>query len=345
MKSDNAPRRKRRFLTALAVTAAAALATGAYFFTNGHHGIRPAGPPEKVTIAYAAVTDAALAIVAQIQGYSRDEGLEVTARLHPYGKLALQDVLDGKADFATAAETPVMFAILKGEKVSIIATIETANQVNAIVARKDRGIHTPGDLRGRRIAVTLGTTMDYYLNASLAMQGISRKDVTLVDMNAEKMPEALALGDVEAISTSHPYNVFAQKELGDRGITFQDKDIYTATFNVLAKQEFIQKNPGKAVKMVRALLKAEEFVKRYPAEAQKIVADFSGMDIAVVREVWASQNFGVTLAQSLLLAMEDESRWAINNRLTGARAVPNYLDFIYVDGLKSVKPEAVTILR
>jgi NitT/TauT family transport system substrate-binding protein len=177
------------------------------------------------------------------------------------------------------------------------------------------------------------------------MQGISRKDVTFVDLTAEKMPEALDLGDVDAASTPHPYSVFAQKKLGDRGITFQNKEIYTATFNLVAKQEFIRQNPGKVVKMIRALVKAEEFVRRHPSEAQKIVADFSGVDIAVVGEVWASQNFGVTLDQSLLPAMEDESRWAIKNRLTGAREVPNYLAFIYFDGLMSVRPEAVTILR
>ena len=33
------------------------------------------------------------------------------------------------------------------------------------------------------------------------------------------------------------------------------------------------------------------------------------------------------------------------NRLTRKTKVPNYLNFIYIDGLKAVKPEAVTIIR
>jgi NitT/TauT family transport system substrate-binding protein len=162
MRLAYAPRHKRRFLIALAAVFAA-LAAAAFFFINGDWGIKPLGQPEKVTIAYATLTDAALPIVAQMRGYSFEEGLEVTPRLHPYGKLALQDVLEGKADFATAAETPVMFAIMNGEKVAIIATIETTNQVNAIVARKDRGINALEDLRGRKIAVTLGTDHGLFL--------------------------------------------------------------------------------------------------------------------------------------------------------------------------------------
>ena len=93
-----------------------------------------------------------------MQGYYLQEGLEATPHLHPYGKLALQEVLDGKADFATVAETPVMFAIMKGEKISIIATIQTSNRNNAILARKDKGILTPDDLKGKKIGATFGTT-------------------------------------------------------------------------------------------------------------------------------------------------------------------------------------------
>ncbi len=62
--------------------------------------------------------------------------------MHPYGKTALKEVLEGKADFATVAETPVMFAIMKGEKISIIATIQTSSRNSAIMARKDKGILT-----------------------------------------------------------------------------------------------------------------------------------------------------------------------------------------------------------
>lgn len=45
------------------------------------------------------------------------------------------------------------------------------------------------------------------------------------------------------------------------------------------------------------------------------------------------------------LALEDESMWAMTNRLTAATKLPNYLDFIYLQGLRAVKPDAVRILR
>jgi NitT/TauT family transport system substrate-binding protein len=333
-----------RFLIRITL-ALAALVIAASLFACERHENKSAGPPEKVTFALAATTEAVLAEIAQTRGYYREEGLEVTPHLHPYGKRALADLLAGKADFATVAATPVMFAIMKGEKISVIATIQNSDKGNALLARRDRGILTVEDLKGKRIAATLGTISDFYLDAILGVHGISRKDIEVVDLKAEEMAEALARGDIDAVSVFNPYVAFTQKRLGDRVITFQDKGLYWWTTNVVATRDFICKNPGKVRKMLCSLVRAEEFAKGNPAEAQKIVADFSGMEPGIVRDIWADTSFSVTLEESLILSLEDESRWAIHGGLTGAREVPNYLDYIYFDGLKSVKPEAVRILR
>jgi sulfonate transport system substrate-binding protein len=343
MKLSNNESFMKRLLIRMTI-AISALMICACFFGCDHMDKKPV-VAEKLTIAYSTTTDAFLAEVPQSQGYYQEEGLDVTMHKHSYGKPALQEVLDGKADIATVAETPIMFSILNGEKISIIATIQTGRKDNAIVARKNKGILAPGDLRGKTIAVTLGTTSDFFLDAFLSVRGISKKSVTLVNMKPEELQDALESGSVDAVSAFTPWSLYIQKKLGDTAIAFFDGEIYTWTFNIVAKQEFILNNPEKIKKMLRAIIKAEKFVAQNPLAAQKMVADYTRMDISFVREIWDDMKFGVSLDQSLILALEDESRWAIKNRLTSARKIPNYLDFIYFDGLNSIKPEAVRILR
>jgi sulfonate transport system substrate-binding protein len=345
MKSENRTPDRTPTLSAGLTIAAATLAMGACFLACTQTERKSGGPTERITIAYSTATDAVLPVIAQARGYYRQEGLEVTPHLHPYGKRALKEVLEGKADFATVAETPVMFEIMNGEKISVIATIQTSSKDNAVVVRKDRGIRTASDLKGRKLAVTSGTTADYFLSAFLAAQGILRKEIKVVDLKAEEIPDALADGRVDAASVFNPYIIQAQKKLGDRGMSFFDENLYTWTFNIVAKQEFIRKNPHTVKKILLALIKAEEFTMRHPAEAQKIVAGFGRLDMVLLRGIWADTTFRVALDQALVLALEDESRWAIKDGLTGAKKVPNYLDFIYFDGLKLVKPQAVGILR
>lgn len=317
-----------------------------YFIMRHYVEHEPAGPPEKVTIAYSATTDSVLAQVAQMQGYYLQEGLEAIPHRYSYGKPALREVVEGKADFATVAETPFMFAVMAGEKVSIIATIQTASRNHAIVARKDRGILNPGDLKGRKIAVTLGTTAEFFMDTFLAVHEIARKDMEVVDLNPGEMSEALANGDVDAVSTFLPFSLQVQKKLGDRGTVFLDENIYTFMFNIVTTQKLIRENPGKIKKLLRALIKAEEFVSQNQAEAQKAVADFSRMDPALVREIWPVYSYTVKLDQSLVLALEEETRWAVKGGLlANEKTPPDYLDYVYLEGLESIRPKAVRILR
>jgi NitT/TauT family transport system substrate-binding protein len=334
----------KRHLILLTITVSAIAIFGC-FFSCDRTDKKPVGPLEKVTIAYSATPDAGLAEVAQMQGYYLREGLDAVPQKYPLGKFALQALLDGKADFATVAETPFMFAVMKGEKISVIASIQTAKGNWALGARKDKGILSPEDLRGRKIATSLGASGEYFLDVFLAINGISKNEIRLVNLKPEEMLSRLINGDIDAISALSPVILQVQQKLGGDAIIFQDKDIYTQFFNVVATQEFIRNNPGKVKKLLLALVRAEEFINQNPAEAQKIVADFTGLDRTLLGEIWAVNDFKVTLNQSLLLALEDLSQWAIKNRLAKAGKVPQYLDFIYFDGLESVKPKAVRIIK
>lgn len=336
--------RKNKLQAAIRAAVVVAVVIGGYFFISSRKAEKPADPPEKVSIAFS--MPHVLIAVAQTKGYFAEEGLEMTPLLRSHGKAALQELLDGKADFAGTAETPAMFAIMKGERISILATVQTSSRNNAIVARRDRGIIEPLDLKGRTIATTRGTTAHFFIDAFLAARGIANKDIKLVELKPEEMPDALARGEVDAVATFGYGLVKARTKLGDRGITFYDEDIYTQSLIVVAKQEYISRNPGTVRKILRGLLKAEEFAVQNPAEARQLVADLNRVDIKLVSQTLSESRFGVTLDQSLLLSMEDEAQWAIKKGvIRNATGEPNYLDYIYFQGLESVKPEAVRILR
>jgi hypothetical protein len=76
-----------------------------------------------------------------------------------------------------------------------------------------------------------------------------------------------------------------------------------------------------------------------------IVAKTLNFSAEYLQTVWSDYQFSVSLDQSQLLAMEDEARWLINNNLTDATDLPNFLNFVYLDGLETVKPNSVNIIR
>jgi NitT/TauT family transport system substrate-binding protein len=108
-----------------------------------------------------------------------EESLDATPPPQAFGQRALNAVIEGKADLGTVADTPIMFAVMSGKKVAILAVIQTSNKNEAIVARLDRGIAKPSDLKGKTIGVSLGTASDFFAETILIVHGIDRKQVNI----------------------------------------------------------------------------------------------------------------------------------------------------------------------
>jgi len=302
-------------------------------------------PLQKITVAYTFQPQSTLVHVATAKGYFTDEGLVVQPLMHTYGKAALQSLLDRQADFATVAETPVMFSVLKGDRIFVIANIEASTMNNAIVARKDADISAPGDLKGKRIAYTPGTTSDFFLDSLLTANGFTRKEIQPVALKPEEMQDAIIAKKIDAASTwNYPLTQIA-KQLGPDGTIIYDREIYTEIFNIAARQDFVQKNPETVKHFLRALIKAENFVAKNPDAAQTIVSAATKIDKSLIREVWNAFNYHVVLDQALLITLEDETRWAMKNKLTDQTVMPDYLSYIHLDSLKAVKPEAIKMNR
>jgi NitT/TauT family transport system substrate-binding protein len=234
---------------------------------------------------------------------------------------------------------------MNGKKITTLAVIQTTNKNETIVARQDQGIAQPSDLQGKKIGVTLGTTGDFFADSFLLAHGIDKKHVKIIDLRPDEMAAALGMGKVDAVSAWNPTLIQLKKELGNQGIIFFGESLYTEIFCVVAGQEYVKKNPEAIKKFLRALLKAETFVQQHPEESRRLVAEFIKTDKVILDETWDDFTFLVALDQALLVDLEEQTRWAIKNRLTVRRDMPNYLDFIYVDGLQAVKPAAVRIVR
>ena len=306
---------------------------------------KQAGLREKITFAYTTAPDAVLVHIAFAKGFFAEEGLDATPQPHAFGKLALESVVEGKADLAAVGDTPFVFAALNGRKITTFATILTSNRNNAIVARRDRGIAKPSDLLGKKIGVTRATTSDFFLYSFLLFHGVDEKKGRFIGMNPGDMAEALNAGKVDAVSTWSPFRQQMQKKLGSNGVVFFGETLYTETFCVVATQEYVKKNPETLKKVLRALIKAETFVKQHPEESRRLVTEFTKTDKAIIEDTWDVFTFEVALDQGLLVNFEDQTRWVIKNRLATRTDMPNYLDFIYDNALRSVKPEAVRIVR
>lgn len=302
-------------------------------------------PVEKVTIAIATLPHAALLYVAHAKNYFAEEGLEVTFRKFPYGKPALDSMISGESDFASSADTPVMFAAMKGEEILVVAQTMSSVKDVAIVARRKSGIGLPADLKGKKIGFPAGTSAEYFLDGFLTVHVIPEGSAKTVPMNPDDMDDALKTGRVDAVAIWNPNLANFSKRYDKEVELFFDETIYVETFLVTGKKAYVSAHPETVKKLLRALLKAENFTRKNQEESIDIVVEGIKADKVALKDYWQAYQFVVNLDQSLLLNLESQGRWAIRNRLSDRKEIPNFFDLIYLDALMAVKPDAVTVIR
>jgi len=283
--------------------------------------------------------------VAQANGYFATEGIVPVIEPYSSGKAALEAAMQGKADLGTVADIPIVFAAMKGLPVAIVATIFRTEKDHGIVGRRDRGVVSLASLKGKRVGVTLGTTGHFVLDAILNRQRLASSDVTMRNLQPADFSAALARGEVDAISTWEPLLDTLLKQQGGNGTSFYSEDIYEIPYNLAATREYIASHPETIRKVLRALVQGAHFCSTEPEAARALMAANRKIDTSRWKVLWPSYRFKVALDQGLLLALEDETRWAITNKLIDGTGMPNYLDYLSLDALEAVAPAAVTVIH
>ena len=348
MPQENAPsKRKISFYTLIGSSCIVITILLVWFYFGRDRGVEGGQRNiiENIRIANTDYAGTCGVLMAKEKGYFKGEGLNITLESYTTGKAALDAVMKGHADLGTSADLPIMFAGMKHLPIATIATIFVADEDYGIIARKDKGITSPSDLVGKRIGVALTTSAHFALDAFLNRQKFSSTDVKMVDMKPERLADALIKGEIDAASTWEPFLSLLRNKLGENAVMFSTREVYDSIYNLSGRQDYIVKRPETIKKVLRALIKGGQFCRESPAVATEFVAKSIKADPKRLEAAWGLYRFDITLDQGLVLILEDEARWAMKNKLVEESTMPNYLNFIYLDGLKAVSPNAVTIIH
>jgi NitT/TauT family transport system substrate-binding protein len=302
------------------------------------------GSVEEITLGAPALETNALVYVAEDQGYFKKNGLNVTLKKYDSGGAAVPGLLKNETDLALASEFVVVNTILKKGEVRTLGSIDKFENM-FVVARKDRGIEKITDLRNRTIGVPEGTIADFYLGRYLNLHNMKLSDVTFVNIRPDHSAEALAAGNVDAVVTWHPYLDRISDRYADQLVVWPIQSSQLTYWNVVSRTDLADSHQDTIDRFLRSITQASEFTTNQPQETKKIVQNELNYTDEYMTVIWPDHQFALSLDQSLILAMEDEGRWMIENNLTSEKTIPDFRGYTYTKGLEEVKPESVNIIR
>lgn len=206
---------------------------------------------------------------AEGKGFFKNQGIKVKFVVGKGGVDAIKQAGAGNAEFAGGLGDGPIIVRPQGVPVKVVALMG-GGALHFVAARKDLGINTLQNLKGKEIAVmSYGDTSYFVLLAILAKLGIKKQEVTINAYGPGGMIQAVLSGKAAALFNPPFFGASIQAK--HPTLWVQATEFFPSFAQaVVTSDKIIKDNPGLIRKFVLASLKGMKYTMDNPEEMKKM---------------------------------------------------------------------------
>ncbi len=216
-------------------------------------------------------------------------GWDIEWRKFDAGTDVIAAMASGDVVLSELGSSPLAIAASQGVDLQLIAFSDVIGKAESLIAHNGSGIATVADLKGKRIAVPIGSTAHFSLMGALQHEGIKADEVTIIGMKPDQIAASWDQGVIDAAWIWQP----VQSELLKSGTLIIGADQVAAwgfpTFDGwVVNREFGQAHKAEVVAFLKEIDKANASYLTNPAAwtadsaEVKTLATGTGADAAQV---------------------------------------------------------------
>jgi len=236
------------------------------------------------------------------QEFGKD-GTKVTFSLFLSGPPMIEALAGGRLDIIHTGDMPPVTGRAAGIDLKVVANAGLDPAHNAVLVSPASAIKTPADLKGKKVAVQVGSSAHHFLFLLLAKNGLKPADIQVVNLPGPELANALETGKVDAIGSWEPFT--ANIELSGKGRVLADSTNIKRAVNVyIARNDFGRENPQLVERFLKATKRAIDYLQEHPKEGQVAIAAESKFPVAVVARITQRYAWSLDIADSDVKALE-----------------------------------------
>lgn len=292
--------------------------------------------------------------IAQSKGFFKEQGLEINSHQNSAGKESLLELYKGNLDIAHVAELPIVYALAGSDQydtgndinAKIFANMIHVNNIQKIIVRTQSGINDPKDLKNKKIGFYEGTTSEFFLDSFLLEHGIDESSIEKVNIDISKHLSAFQKGEVDAIVSWEPDASTILTEMEGEVTQLTTMIDHSTLWLAVSSASFIDRNPKIIESYLQALKKAQKYIKDNPSEAQRLLARKTNSSQKIIKKLWNTIIYELTIGENMLILLEDQYRWLQKNKYIDQRSESiNFEKSIYFEALENVYPQGITVIK
>lgn len=218
------------------------------------------------------------------------DGVAVTWVEFAAGPPLLEALNVGAIDFGWTGDAPPIFAQAAGADLVYVGAAPSNGKGEAIIVKDGSPAKTVADLKGKKIAVTKGSSAHNLLVAALEKAGIAFADITPVYLSPADAAAAFASDSVDAWSIWDPFLALAEARQPVRQLTTTADTIAVNTY-LLANKTFANANPAIVTGTIAGLADTADWANANRADVSAALTEITGVPsgpqtVAVERAVY-----------------------------------------------------------
>jgi taurine ABC transporter substrate-binding protein len=243
------------------------------------------GGQQSVTIGYID-NGAEPEVIAVVKDYfSQQMHTNVQVKYFDSGPASLSAVASGAVQIMTGiGNPPVVSAISKGVPLQAIWAQELYTGGEGLVVRESAGIHSVKDLKGKNIALVLGSTSEFALDALLTKSGVDPNSVHKLNTAPPAIHSAWENKSIDAAYVWNPVLDAIHQDGGTLLATDADVKQEAPVYSLSVVNSDWAKNNAALVKgFIQAQNQAVDYYKQHTDDALQVIAKREGISVAVAK--------------------------------------------------------------
>lgn len=207
------------------------------------------------------------------------------------GPPMMQALAANAIDFAFTGEPPVIFAQAAHTDLVYVAATQPGPHNVGILKPPGSKLDNVAGLKGKRVAVTKGSSAHYLLVAALEHANVPYESVEKIFLQPADAHAAFASGDVDAWSIWDPF--YAGAQAAGATLLVDGEGLMPARSFYSAGRDFANKNPDILIQAIAILNAQEEWERTNQSETAALISPEIGLPTSIL-EIWfARQKYGV----------------------------------------------------
>lgn len=244
-----------------------------------------------------------------------------------------ESLLAENSDVGVIGDVPVVTVCAPGNGVGVVAIAAQAADSYAVLVPEDSGLSSPADLKGKDIAVTLGSTAHNMVEKCLFTAGLSLDDVNLVNIAAGDAASVLLKGQVEAVSIWEPSVTRITEGSSARVLATGSEVGLAGTNAIVARKRFAKSNPEVISVIISQYERAAEELPDLDRETMEAVAKALDVTYEQLLSIIPKFRYTVKIADEDISALNDTIRFLTDNGILRSRYdISDSIDRSYYKG-------------